>query len=389
MFLKMLFSITIAILVTLLGHYYLYSRIIFPIFGKSPFWIITFTCLWSMTFFGFIILRIVPHFLRKIFEIVMFIWMGVAFLFMLVCLLTSPINMFLNANNYNTAYLSYFVLFTGTILTIYSMYLALKKPIVIEKEIKIKNDLPKIINDLKFVVLSDIHVSGLIGRKKMKYLAEVVNQLKPDIIFITGDLMDGSVNQLKKEIAPLETLYAKYGIYYITGNHEYYSGPLNWKKHFAEKFHWKVISNSSHSLKISDLVINILGIEDRHWLSYEKIPRKLDKRLHQAVHHLEQKGAQKEHSLNVLLAHQPKDSRLLVQFPFIDIQISGHTHGGQIWPLQYIVKKDQKYVKGLYQINENQQIYVNQGTGFWGPPMRLGTNCEISLLTFKQEKERS
>jgi len=388
MFLKMLFSILVAILVTLLGHYYLYYRIIFPIFGKSPFWITTFICLWSITFFGFIILRIVPHFFRKIFEIIMFTWMGVAFLFSIVCLITSPFNMYLKANHYNTAPLSYFVIITGSILTVYSMYLALKKPIIIKTEIKIKSNLPKVISKLRFVVLSDIHVSGLIGRKKMKYLAETVNQLKPDIIFITGDLMDGSVNQLKKEIAPLETLFAEYGIYYITGNHEYYSGPKNWKKHFAEKFRWKVISNSSYTIKIEDLIINILGIEDRHWLSYEKIPRKFDKRLHQAVHHLEQGNSEKENALNVLLAHQPKDTRLMVQFPFIDLQISGHTHGGQVWPLQYIVKKDQKYVKGLYQLNEKQQIYVNQGTGFWGPPMRLGTNCEITLLTFKQDHEK-
>ena len=384
MFLKMLFSITVALLVTLLGHYYLYLRLVYPLFGANPFWITTFICLWSMTFFGFIILRIVPHFLRKIFEIIMFIWMGVAFLFTIVCLITSPINMYLKVTDHSTVFLCYFVILSGSILTIYSMYLALKRPEVIKTEIKIKNNLPKSINKLRCVVLSDIHVSGLIGKKRMEKLAQDVNVLNPDIIFITGDLMDGSLNQLKKEIAPLGTLIAKYGIYYITGNHEYYSGPQNWKQHFSDKFRWKVISNSSHTVRVNDLFINILGIEDRHWLSYEKIPRKLDKRLQQAVHHLEQHGASKDHTLNILLAHQPKDAKLLEQFPFIDLQISGHTHGGQIWPLQYIVKKDQKYVRGLYQINERQQIYVNQGTGFWGPPMRLGTNCEITLMTFTQ-----
>ncbi|APJ03270.1 metallophosphoesterase [Silvanigrella aquatica] len=382
MFLKMLFSISVALFVTLIGHYYLYLRLVDPIFGKSTLWITIFICLWSITFFGFIILRIVPHFLRKIFELIMFIWMGVAFLFTIVCLLTSPINMYLKATHQSTIHLCFFVIFSGTILTLYAMYLALKRPEVIHTHIKVKSILPNNIKNLKFVVLSDIHVSGLIGKKRMKYLAETVNSLNPDIIFITGDLMDGSLNQLKKEIAPLGDLYAKYGIFYITGNHEYYSGPQNWKHHFADKFKWKVISNSSQTVTIDNIAINILGIEDRHWLSYEKIPRKLDKRLQQAVNHLNFNGAPKEEALNILLAHQPKDARLLAHFPFIDLQISGHTHGGQIWPLQYIVKKDQKYVKGLYQINSNQQIYVNQGTGFWGPPMRLGTNCEITLMTF-------
>lgn len=385
MFLKMLFSITIALSVTLLGHYYLYLRLIYPIFGKNNFWISTFTFLWAMTFFGFIILRLVPHILRKIFETIMFLWMGTGFIFTIVCFLTSPISIFLNYNNYSDKYLSYFVILTGFCLTIYSIYQALKKPTVIAIEIPIKNSLPSIINDLTFVVLSDIHVSGLIGRKRMKKLTEQVNSLKPDVIFITGDLMDGSVNQLKKEIAPLENLYSKYGIFYITGNHEYYSGPTNWKKHFHEKFKWKVISNSSCSISIENLYLNIIGIEDRHWLSYEKIPRKLDKRLQQAVTHLEQKGFSTDSALNILLAHQPKDARLLSQFPFIDLQLSGHTHGGQIWPLKYLVKKDQKFVKGLYKINEQQQIYVNQGTGFWGPPMRLGTECEITVIKFKQK----
>lgn len=384
MFLKMLFSITIALSVTLLGHYYLYLRIIDPIFGKNQFWITTFTSLWAMTFFGFLILRIVPQFVRKIFETIMFVWMGTAFIFTIVCLLTSPLNLLLTYFNYNSIYLSYVVIFIGSSLTIYSIFQALKKPTVIRTEIPIKSSLPSNINNLNFVVLSDIHVSGLIGRKRMQQLAAQVNSLNPDVIFITGDLMDGSVNQLKKEIAPLEQLIAKYGIFYITGNHEYYSGPTNWKKHFSEKFKWKVISNSSCSISIDNLKINIIGIEDRHWLSYEKIPRKLDKRLQQAVTHLEQKGFATDSALNILLAHQPKDARLLSQYPFIDIQLSGHTHGGQIWPLKYIVKKDQKFVRGLYQINTQQQIYVNQGTGFWGPPMRLGTECEISLLNFKQ-----
>ena len=386
MFLKMLFSITAALSVTLLGHYYLYLRIIYPIFGKSPFWISTFICLWAMTFFGFIILRLVPHFLRKIFETIMFIWMGTGFIFTVICILTSPLSVYLNYNNYSSKYLIFFVLFLGLILTLFSIYQALKKPTVIKTEIPIRNNLPEIINELNFVVLSDIHVSGLIGKKRMRQLTEQVNSLKPDVIFITGDLIDGSLNQLKKEIAPLENLYAKHGIFYITGNHEYYSGPVNWKKHFLEKFKWKVISNSSCSIEIDNLNLNIIGIEDRHWLSYEKIPRKLDKRLQQAVMHLEQKGFKTENALNILLAHQPKDARLIPQFPFIDIQISGHTHGGQIWPLNYLVKKDQKYVRGLYRLNPQQQIYVNQGTGFWGPPMRLGTECEISFLTFKQQK---
>ncbi|RDB35679.1 MAG: hypothetical protein DCC88_08960 [Spirobacillus cienkowskii] len=385
MFLKLLFSIIVALFITVLGHYYLYLRLVDPIFGHNPTWISIFIALWSITFFGFLILRIVLQFLRKIFELIMFIWMGTAFLFIIVCFITSPINIYLQFYGKDTVTLCYFVIISGLLLTLFSVYLALKKPKIIKTEIKVKKNLPAEIKNLQCVILSDIHVSGLIGKKRVKKLTETVNKLEPDLIFLTGDLMDGSVHQLHKEIAPLKELKAKYGVFYITGNHEYYSGPLKWKNHFANVFHWKVLSNTCHTININNFSINILGIEDRHWLSYEKIPKRYDNRLSQAVQHLEHSGSNKKEALNILLAHQPKDSRLLEDYPFIDLQFSGHTHGGQIWPLQFIVKKDQKYVKGLYQINENQQIYVSQGTGFWGPPMRLGTHCEISHITFKQE----
>ncbi|KAB8031994.1 metallophosphoesterase [Fluviispira multicolorata] len=382
MLLKLIFAILLAFTVTASGHYYLFIRLISPLFGVNPFLITLFTSLWAVTFFGFLILRIVPHFLRRIFEVFMFLWMGIAFLFLIVCLLTSPINLFLNIMGYSQIYLCYSVIICGFLLTIYSMYKALKAPQVIEAKIPIYKNLPDNLKNLRVIVISDIHVSGLIGRKRMIKLTKKINSLAPDVIFITGDLMDGSVRQLKREVAPLADLRSKHGVIYITGNHEYYSGPKSWKQHLSERFHWKVISNSSYSFNIDDLNINILGIEDRHWLSHEKIPRKNDRRLHSAVFHMHQHGHHADKSLNILLAHQPKDAKFMPEFPFIDLQISGHTHGGQIWPLKYIVLKDQKYNKGLYKLNDKQHIYVNQGTGFWGPPMRLGTICEITLMTF-------
>jgi predicted MPP superfamily phosphohydrolase len=379
----MIFAILLAFFVTLIGHYYLYMRLIYTLFGNNNFWVTIFFVLWAITFFGFLILRIIPQFLRKMFETIMFFWMGSAFIFIIVCLMTSPLNLLFKQIQFGEIYLCYFVFIVGSFLSIYSVYLALKTPKVIETKIKITKALPQELNTLKIVVLSDIHVSGLIGKRRMQKIQQIVNSLHADIILITGDLMDGSLKQLKKEIEPLRQLKSKSHVFYITGNHEYYSGSQNWKQHFSKNFFWKVLSNDSHSVKINNLCINILGIEDRTWLNYKKIPRKLDQRIHSAVTHLKNSGTETQKALNILLAHQPKDAKNLHQFPLIDLQVSGHTHGGQIWPLEYIVKKDQKFVKGLYQINEHQQLYVNQGTGFWGPPMRLGTTCEISLLTFQ------
>ena len=108
--------------------------------------------------------------------------------------------------------------------------------------------------------------------------------------------------------------------------------------------------------------------------------KRQDKRLAEAMKTIQNK----ESSLNILLAHRPKDASLMKQDSWLDCQFSGHTHGGQLWPINYLVKKDQKYVKGLYHLGNGQYLYVNQGTGLWGPPMRLGTDCEISLIRFEQ-----
>lgn len=385
MMFRFLFAVFVAFLFTAGGHYYLYERLVVPIFGEgNAFWQTTMLVLWSVTFFGFLILRIVPQLVRRAFETVMFFWMGSGFLLLVVCLLSAPFHWFFVQRNDDSRLLCYVVLCVGMALILYSMYRALKSAVVIDVSVPVPAHLGDDIENIKVVVLSDVHVSGLIGRRRIRKLVANVNALNPDVIFITGDLMDGSVRQLRREIEPFRDMQSVHGIFYITGNHEYYSGPNQWKDFFAQEFQWQVICNDAQVLKIGNVHLNILGIEDRHWLSVEKIHRRHDNRLQLAAESLAHQGGEYATAFNILLAHQPKDARILRHYPWIQLQISGHTHGGQMWPMHYLVKRDQKYLAGLYEIHPNQHIYVNQGTGFWGPPMRLGTVCEVTLMRFRR-----
>ena len=384
MIFRLMIATIVGFLVTALGHYYLYSRLVEPLSpNQKALWGSVFTLLWALSFFGFALARAVPVSLRRLVELCMFVWMGTAYLFLLLCLLTATLSLYLQFAQRSQAELAAAVVGLGFALTALSIFQALRPEAVIEADIPVRNSFPPSIQNLKIVVLSDIHVAGLVGARRMRRLAARVNQLTPDLIFVTGDLVDGTVGQLRSQVLPLKHLQASKGVYYITGNHEYYCNPQKWKKFVSEELGWNVLSNSMATVDCDGFQINLMGIEDRSWLAQNRASKGEDVRLALASNGVT--PDLRDQNLNILLAHQPKDTRLLKDFPWIDVQISGHTHGGQLWPLYLFVHSDQTYNKGIYSVDGTRtQLYVNQGTGFWGPPMRLGTQCEISVLKLKR-----
>jgi uncharacterized protein len=380
---RFLAATLIALLVNTLGHYYIYMRLIEPLVeGGRGAWVMIFVTLWALSFFGFALIRIVPVYFRRFIEFIMFTWMGIAYLFLILCLLSAPLSLVVQFTGGNPALLAWSVLTCGVGLTLFSVFGALRQETVIPSVIPVKGNLPDDVEKLRVVVVSDVHVAGIIGKRRMRRLTAQVNALRPDLIFVTGDLVDGTVAQLKSQVAPLKELIAPQGVHYVTGNHEYYCNAGKWRKFLSEEFGWNVLSNANKLVEFGKLGINILGIEDRSWLALNKRNYRADPRLELATQSISEETA--EERLNILLAHQPKDARQIAQYPWLDLQISGHTHGGQLWPLYLLVYSDQCYNKGLYSLAGNQQLYINQGTGFWGPPMRLGTKSEISLLTFRR-----
>jgi predicted MPP superfamily phosphohydrolase len=197
-----------------------------------------------------------------------------------------------------------------------------------------------------------------------------VNALEPDVVAITGDLVDGSVRELAGAIAPLAGLRAKHGVFFVTGNHEYYSGATEWIA-YLRTLGVRVLRNERVALEVGGATaIDVAGVDDAS-----------ARRSGVPGHRMDVEGAlagRDPERVLVLLAHQPK-AIVKAAAHGVDLQLSGHTHGGQIWPWGCLVKLDQPYVSGLHR-HESTQVYVSAGTGYWGPPMRLMAPAEITRL---------
>jgi predicted MPP superfamily phosphohydrolase len=234
--------------------------------------------------------------------------------------------------------------------------------------------LPRAHHGLTIAQITDLHVGPTIGRAAVEDIVNRTNALGPDLVAITGDLVDGSVAALRDAVAPLADLRARHGVFFVTGNHEYFSGADGWLKEL-QHLGIRVLSNERISIGENDSSFDLAGIEDRTAHRYGALPPKA------AVKRaLEGRDPSRE---LVLLAHQPLS--LLDAAPFgVGLQISGHTHGGQIWPFGYLVRLQQKFFPGLHR-HGDAQIYVSRGTGYWGPPMRLAQPAEITHLTLESD----
>ena len=231
-------------------------------------------------------------------------------------------------------------------------------------DVKIKN-LKKAYN---IVQLSDVHIGGLIDKEFISNLVKRVNTLNADIIVITGDLVDTKLDYAAPALNELANLKAKYGTYFIVGNHEYFHGVENIIAHVND-LGIQVLENENVYIGEENEGFNLAGVYDRFGARYGAF----EPDIHEALR-------DKKDSPTVLLAHQPKYIEEIEDTKDIDLALCGHTHGGQIFPFNYLVKLQQPYVRGLNVHNEHTQVYVNKGTGFWGPPMRLGASSEITLL---------
>ncbi len=380
---RYLAAASLALVVTALGHYYLYLRLVVPLAGDgAQGWMAVAGALWALSFFGVPATRVLPHSLRLPVESAVYVWVGTSYIFLLLCLLTAPLSFLLELSEGAEGSLAILVVAGGLGLALWSLY-AGSFALVVETVIPVRAGLPEGVDDLRIVQLSDVHASSLIGPRRLRRIVDKVHSLSPDLICITGDLVDGTVRQLEKTVAPLGDLRAPHGVMYVTGNHEYYCGPEDWKRHAQERWGWHVLSNRSVEIQTKQgALVRVFGVEDRTWGHLQRPKAPAGTRLALATAGLDETLL--SGSLNLLLAHQPKDAPLVRDYPWLDVQISGHTHGGQLWPLHLFVYRDQTYNKGLYQLWGNQRLYVNQGTGVWGPPMRLGTRCEISVLRFRR-----
>jgi len=238
----------------------------------------------------------------------------------------------------------------------------LKEPILRRVPVKIKNLKS---NGFKIIQLSDVHVGNVIKREFVQALVQRVNDLKPDLVVITGDLIDSEIEKIKEDLEPLKNLRSKYGTYFVLGNHEYFFDPIKIIKHL-KTLDITILENES--VLIEDR-FNLVGVTDFIGTRMRILEPDLPKAFKDIEKNLP----------TIALAHQPKMVKELERYK-PDLIISGHTHGGQIFPFGLLVLLDQPYLSGLYQHNEDTQIFVSNGTGFWGPAIRLLADSEISEI---------
>ena len=250
----------------------------------------------------------------------------------------------------------------GLGLSAWSLREALGALRVAEVEVKLRN-LPAALGGFKIVQISDVHIGPLLHRAWLQEVVDRIQALQPDLIVITGDLVDGSVEQLRDHVEPLRQLSAPRGVFFVTGNHEYYSGADEWLAHLPSL---GVRPLRNQHLEIAP-GLDLAGIDD-------------------LMAHLPGHGPDLTRALAgrdparplVLLAHQPRQF-LEAAAKGVHLTLSGHTHGGQIFPFTWLVGLVQPYVAGLHRKGDSQ-LYVSRGTGFWGPPLRLAAPSEITLI---------
>ncbi|MBW2735544.1 MAG: metallophosphoesterase [Deltaproteobacteria bacterium] len=243
--------------------------------------------------------------------------------------------------------------------------------VVVEKVTVPLQRLPEALDGFRIVQLSDLHIGPTLDKHWLEGIVARVNALKPDLVAITGDLVDGSVEELGGEVAALAQLKAPHGVYFCTGNHEYYSGVGDWCTHLP-KLGVRVLRNERVSIERGSATFDLAGVDD---FNARGMALGHGPALSRA---LEERDTSRE---LILLAHQPRQIFEAAKAG-VGLQLSGHTHGGQIWPWHYLVRLQQPYVAGLID-HEGTQLYISQGTGFWGPPLRLGTRAEITEITLR------
>ena len=253
------------------------------------------------------------------------------------------------------------------LVTAVGYFMARRVASVVRVDVPLR-DLPAALRGFTIAQISDIHVGPTIKRPFVQGIVDRVNRLEADMVAITGDLVDGSVRELAHHTEPLAELTSRHGTYVVTGNHEYYSGVHGWVREFR-RLGARVLLNEHVVIEHGGARLAIAGVTDHSARHFDP------------AHASDPEGALAgvpTGATRVLLAHQPRSARGAARAGY-DLQLSGHTHGGQFWPWNLLVRLQQPFTAGLNRVG-GMWVYINRGTGYWGPPMRFGIPSEITLI---------
>ncbi|MGY1670290.1 metallophosphoesterase [Geodermatophilus sp. SYSU D00710] len=228
------------------------------------------------------------------------------------------------------------------------------------------------LDGFRLVTFSDAHLSSTYSGRRFERVVELVDAQRPDAVAIVGDLVDGELTRLREEVAPVADLVAAQGVYFVTGNHEYYADPVALVRHL-ETLGVRTLRNERVALGRDGATVDLAGVDDVSAADSGFPGHRTD--LDAAL------DGRDESTPVVLLAHQPV-AVAQSEAAGVDLQLSGHTHGGQLWPLDYGIRWDQPAVEG-YSRHGDTQLYVTSGIGFWGPPMRVGARPEVIVVELR------
>jgi len=248
---------------------------------------------------------------------------------------------------------------------------ALGPPNVLHVPVRLRRLDPGL-SGFRIAVVSDIHLGPLAGRAHTERIVRMINETSPDLVAIVGDLVDGTVAELGPAAEPLRDLHSREGTFFVTGNHEYFvDDTASWLTEL-ERLGVQPLRNENTVIRRGGAAFDLAGVNDIAGAERSD-PPDFDRAL---------RGRDSARP-TVLLAHQPVQVATAAEHG-VDLQLSGHTHGGQMWPFHYAVRAVQPALAGLSAVGDTQ-LYVSRGAGFWGPPVRVGAPPDISVISLEQQ----
>ncbi len=363
-----LFGLVTVVVATL--HYYLYWRLVVMPAWTPPWHTLGATLAWGLavaTPAGVLATRLLPRAIGRWLGLAVFSWLGVLLLLLTTTLLGELARPFASGlgEPQRSRALASVVVGVTALAAVWGVYRARGRVRVKRVRVELAKLSPA---DAGFtlVQLSDVHIGPTIGRAWLERVVADVNALDADAVVITGDLVDGSVQQLRDQVAPLADLKTTHGTFFVTGNHEYYSGADAWVTHLAA-LGVRTLRNERATLGRANGGFELAGVDD-----YNAFGEGHGRNLSQAL------AGRPQSREVVLLAHQPRQIQEASQHD-VGLQLSGHTHGGQLFPWHFFVRLQQPFVRGRHRVGRTQ-LYISNGTGYWGPPLRIGAAPEITLI---------
>jgi hypothetical protein len=257
---------------------------------------------------------------------------------------------------------------TAAAITGYGVRSALGPPQLDRVQIPVAK-LPRAMDGTRLAVVSDIHLGPLTGSQHMSRIVAAINSADADVVCIVGDMVDGTVEELGRSAEPLRDIRSRHGAYFVTGNHEYYSGFAPWIDEVA-RLGVRPLRNERLEIATRSGVFDLAGVNDLGGAAFDDAPD-----FARAL------GDRDTARPVVLMAHQPAAARDAAPYG-VDLQVSGHTHGGQMVPFNLLVKLEQPIVAGYGEV-DGVPVYVTNGAGFWGPPVRVGAPPQVTLIELR------